>query len=211
MQGINESIEERKRAEEERQEQLREYVRQLREGNLPDVHSQLLLDPGEHCYLESPAMYTRQLKSGPKMVNGMLTVTNTRVIFTAQSGGWKVGLGNVLAVQGEGQHFNLKTGGSKGNGQLSTQGQYAGLIVESAVKLHKRLMLLPQAERASRSIPQAVKLEVWHRDHGKCVECGDTNYLEFDHVIPHSKGGATSVGNLQLLCRRCNLAKGDRL
>jgi 5-methylcytosine-specific restriction endonuclease McrA len=35
--------------------------------------------------------------------------------------------------------------------------------------------------------------------------------LEQFHVIPWSRGGATSVGNLQLLCRRCNLAKGARV
>ncbi|MET7427305.1 HNH endonuclease signature motif containing protein, partial [Dactylosporangium sp. NPDC005555] len=53
-----------------------------------------------------------------------------------------------------------------------------------------------------------VRAEVWRRDGGACVECQATEYLEFDHVIPWSRGGATSAGNLQLLCRRCNLAKG---
>ncbi|WP_342772697.1 HNH endonuclease signature motif containing protein [Nocardia tenerifensis] len=56
-----------------------------------------------------------------------------------------------------------------------------------------------------------MKSEVWQRDGGRCRECGDTHYLEFDHVIPLSRGGATSVGNLQNLCRRRNLEKGARL
>jgi 5-methylcytosine-specific restriction endonuclease McrA len=56
-----------------------------------------------------------------------------------------------------------------------------------------------------------VKAEVWHRDGGACVDCSATEYLEFDHVIPWSRGGATSVANLQLLCRRCNQVKGARL
>ena len=34
--------------------------------------------------------------------------------------------------------------------------------------------------------------------------------MEFDHVLPLSKGGKTTVENLQILCRRCNRAKGNR-
>jgi len=33
-------------------------------------------------------------------------------------------------------------------------------------------------------------------------------YISF---IPHSKGGANSVANVQLLCRSCNLKKSDRI
>jgi 5-methylcytosine-specific restriction endonuclease McrA len=35
--------------------------------------------------------------------------------------------------------------------------------------------------------------------------------LEFDHIIPHAKGGANTEGNVRLLCRRCNNEKGDRI
>ena len=83
--------------------------------------------------------------------------------------------------------------------------------LDALVRPQKRLMLLPQTERASRHIPADVKNAVWQRDGGKCVECGATEYLEFDHIIPHSKGGASSIANVQLLCRRCNLAKSDRI
>ncbi|MEW6358135.1 MAG: HNH endonuclease, partial [Planctomycetota bacterium] len=56
-----------------------------------------------------------------------------------------------------------------------------------------------------------VKVAVWQRDGGKCVRCGAADYLEFDHIIPFSKGGASTENNVQLLCRRCNLKKGDEL
>lgn len=32
--------------------------------------------------------------------------------------------------------------------------------------------------------------------------------MEFDHIIPLSKGGKTELENLQLLCRNCNRKKG---
>jgi 5-methylcytosine-specific restriction endonuclease McrA len=35
--------------------------------------------------------------------------------------------------------------------------------------------------------------------------------LEFDHVIPHAKGGSNTDNNIQLLCRGCNLKKSDRI
>jgi hypothetical protein len=63
-----------------------------------------------------------------------------------------------------------------------------------------------------RIIPTAVKLEVWKRDGGKCVECGATNELHFDHVIPFSKGGTSlTADNVQLLCARHNLEKRDSI
>lgn len=64
----------------------------------------------------------------------------------------------------------------------------------------------------SRVIPSPVKLEVWRRDEGRCVECGSTDNLHFDHILPYSKGGTSLLAeNIQLLCARHNLAKADRI
>lgn len=35
--------------------------------------------------------------------------------------------------------------------------------------------------------------------------------MTVDHILPRSKGGATTQDNIQLLCRRCNTAKKDDL
>jgi 5-methylcytosine-specific restriction endonuclease McrA len=41
-----------------------------------------------------------------------------------------------------------------------------------------------------------------------CAICGrPAEHL--DHVIPISRGGTDAPSNLQPLCARCNLAKGD--
>lgn len=64
----------------------------------------------------------------------------------------------------------------------------------------------------TRLIPASVKLEVWKRDKGRCVICGSTENLHFDHIIPYSKGGSSLVAeNIQLLCVRHNLEKRDKI
>jgi hypothetical protein len=69
----------------------------------------------------------------------------------------------------------------------------------------------PELEQ-NRLIPTKVKIEVWKRDGGRCVRCGSTSNLHFDHVIPYSRGGSSLVAeNIQLLCARHNLAKRDRI
>ena len=69
---------------------------------------------------------------------------------------------------------------------------------------------LPKKKR-SRRITQTVKDKVWNRDGGKCVECGSNENLEFDHIIPHSKGGANTYRNIQLLCEPCNRSKSAKI
>ncbi len=70
---------------------------------------------------------------------------------------------------------------------------------------------LSKQNRHSRPIPPYVRLEVFHRDQGKCVNCGDTTEIQYDHIIPFSRGGSNSTQNIQVLCKRCNLMKSNNL
>lgn len=33
---------------------------------------------------------------------------------------------------------------------------------------------------------------------------------EVDHIIPHSKGGPDHIDNIAVICRACNLSKGNK-
>ena len=43
-----------------------------------------------------------------------------------------------------------------------------------------------------------------------CQECGTMKKLTIDHVVPISKGGTHSIGNLQSLCLSCNTSKKNK-
>jgi len=64
----------------------------------------------------------------------------------------------------------------------------------------------------TRLIPTEVKKEVWKRDQGKCIKCGETKNLHFDHDLPFSKGGTSLTAiNVRLLCMKHNLQKSDKI
>jgi Homing endonuclease associated repeat/HNH endonuclease len=67
-----------------------------------------------------------------------------------------------------------------------------------------------------RGVGLGLRYKVLVRDQFKCVKCGESPatkhdcHLHVDHKVPFSKGGKTTEDNLQTLCERCNLGKGDR-
>lgn len=64
----------------------------------------------------------------------------------------------------------------------------------------------------NRMIPTSVKIAVWKRDKGKCTQCGSTDNLHFDHILPFAKGGTSlKEENIQILCARHNLSKRDKI
>lgn len=66
-------------------------------------------------------------------------------------------------------------------------------------------------DNRSRRISERVKDRVWNRDGGKCVLCGSNENIEFDHIVPFSKGGANTYRNIQILCQDCNRKKSDNI
>src|SRR5437868_14922098 len=63
-------------------------------------------------------------------------------------------------------------------------------------------------------IPDELRTAVIELHGSECLRCGvqctwsGPTKLHIDHVIPEIHGGPTTLANLQVLCRDCNLNKG---
>lgn len=75
------------------------------------------------------------------------------------------------------------------------------------VMLLKTNTNIPRRER----IPEEVRIVVWRRDGGRCVKCGSREKLEYDHIVPLSKGGSNTARNIELLCESCNRKKSNSI
>ena len=79
----------------------------------------------------------------------------------------------------------------------------------------KKMQNANVSPKRSRKISDKLRYAVLKRDNFKCRACGaspakDSNIeLHVDHIIPWSKGGETTLENLQTLCSRCNIGKSD--
>jgi hypothetical protein len=71
-------------------------------------------------------------------------------------------------------------------------------------------MTKPRSRYRKGVIPVELRWTVWERDNFTCRRCGARRFLATDHIIPESKGGPTTLDNLQTLCKDCNTRKGNR-
>lgn len=70
-----------------------------------------------------------------------------------------------------------------------------------------------QAAKLNATVDGPVDYAAIYAAHDNCYLCGRTlvNPVHMDHVIPLSRGGAHSIGNLLPAHNRCNLRKHDKL
>ncbi len=188
---------------------------QIRKGILPNYESPILLEVGERCVFAAQGcrLLRRNSRRGDPPDVGTLIVTTRSLYFVPRDGGVRtVRLRSILSVVPGAGCLEL-TSPKKGlSGTIwLAEDDLAAEVLYAAIAMEKRNLLPPDAEGRSRVIPQPVKHAVWHRDGGRCIQCGSIQNIHYDHVIPFSKGGSSSIENIQLLCAACNLGKGNRI
>ena len=187
-------------------------ITRIRQGQLPSVRASVRLESDEICHLETDATYHKVNAKSVSLVAGRLVATSKKLHFLSPTGGGEIAYKSIKRIEQQPRGVYLELSKKAGNGLYGvTDPAMTEAIIDTLVRMANRELIATQGEGASRHIPQDIKQAVWQRDQGKCVQCGATSYLEFDHIIPHSKGGASTVNNVQLLCRKCNLEKSDRI
>ncbi len=167
----------------------------IQAGHLPTVCSALIMDAGEVAHLEIPAMYRHVTATRVRDIQGRLTLTSKQVHFSSLTeGGWNVQYGKVLRIDEVSGGVSLELGVKKRVGLYRIERPLLADTLDALVRLHKRPMLTPQSERASRHILQDVRIQVWQHDQGKCRECGDQNYLEYVHSFRSARAGRVPLG-----------------
>lgn len=61
------------------------------------------------------------------------------------------------------------------------------------------------------NVTRTQRQRILERDGYKCQQCGSTEHLCIDHILPVSRGGDSSDENLQVLCFSCNTKKSNKL
>ena len=76
-----------------------------------------------------------------------------------------------------------------------------------------RVVRLTHYDRFPRTTVRFNRRNLFARDDHRCQYCGKRfphSQLSIDHVLPRSRGGATSWDNVVCCCLRCNTKKGGR-
>lgn len=198
------------------------HLTDIRLGQLPIIRVNAILDTDEIAHLETTAIYYKPNKQ-VRFIEGRLFATNKKLYFiTPDRDSMKVDWNNVVNVDeylGEmpdGEETMLMqiqvAKGAGGGLYLVADPTLAVAIIETAVRIWKRHRVELKGNPNTQGIPEHVKVAVFQRDGGQCRQCGYAGpYVEYDHIIPRSKGGQNTVENIQLLCRQCNLKKSNRI
>ena len=94
--------------------------------------------------------------------------------------------------------------------------EYAKLVAGSAVNDRKNyafVMCTYQEFKSGKKKPSDILREnkLLINEYSKnCAYCGSAENLQWEHIIPISRGGPDTIDNQVLACQKCNCSKGDK-
>ena len=119
--------------------------------------------------------------------------------FVRRFGGWRGALEAFV------KYINSEEGSVNDDNIVDKETLVTHPITRSSQKSHK----------TNRDINLRLRFKVMQRDNFKCCICGKSPAttpgvtLHIDHIKPWSKGGETTIDNLQTLCSECNYGKSN--
>ena len=187
-------------------------------GILPTLEVPSLLETvgGElvHAIKRCSYRHTRNLKNGPAVTvhEGTLVVSDRRIVFMSDTKSFRLSYRSVLMHAGNESMIKLRAQNKPVICLVFHEpDSLAYPLFCSALAIANQTKSASPSGQRSRHISRDVRQTVWRRYGGRCADCDATDYLEFDHIIPVAKGGSNSEANIQLLCRRCNNKKSDKI
>jgi len=166
-----------------------------------------------------PLIFKKYLEFNYKSLSTIIEEAENEPINIEEriSGGWKTGgtwAGTGWAFKGYIYEMEYKNQPpySKEEEELLILEQYDNEQnkFESLKRKYKSANIEEESYRRER-ISEEVRIAVWRRDDGKCARCGNRENLEYDHIVPVSKGGGNTARNIELLCESCNRKKSGKI
>ena len=116
-------------------------------------------------------------------------------------------------VRSEGNGFALNITGQLTNAQINDLVQLCKTKIEEHEAKYGRKSIWHSKFAGAKDISGPLQYEVLKRAKERCELCGvskSIKALQVDHIVPRSKGGLTTLENLQALCYTCNAQKQNK-
>jgi hypothetical protein len=191
------------------------HLQSVRGGNIPVIQVRIAHRAGEKFHYHARCTFGWLNPRGDFRTDvGELYISNHRVLFASNAAGsnFEVKLSSIIDVESTLNGIAIRATSSRGTGTYTVadcenlEAILVGLLGTAFTLDDQELSYV-----RNRIIPSSVKRHVWNRDNGRCVLCGSSEDIHFDHDIPFSRGGSSTVENIRLLCARCNLSKSAKI
>ena len=190
---------------------------EIAKGRLPSVEppTEAALRSGEITHFAGPVQYTRVREVSGELrgddLHGLGVITDTRFVLSTLGKSFQILHRKILGHRLTPSGLEIRADGKGAGIYRFADGHDKAVAIWQTAIGRANQTIVEVNPTNTRHISRDIRQRVWQRYGGRCADCGASEYLEFDHIVPVAKGGSNSEANVQLLCRKCNLSKSDRI